>query len=150
MLLPITIVLQIGGSAALILSWQTLAMTLMLAGMTFAINFFVLDFWHVYNGFGQAQETQNFVKKLAIMAGPLALAAGPGTQALSLDGFKNIWPSLTASPQSCQWGVSAPTLRGALSGTKDWPFIRKPTPGSETSVCSAPTGRLCNIPLAWS
>ena len=44
MLLPITIVLQIGGSAALILSWQTLAMTLMLAGMTFAINFFVLDF----------------------------------------------------------------------------------------------------------
>jgi putative oxidoreductase len=89
MLLPITIVLQIGGGAALILGWQTRAMALMLAGMTLAINLFMHDFWNVYEGLSQAHETQNFVKNLAIMAGLLALAAGPGTQALSLDGRKN-------------------------------------------------------------
>ena len=89
MLLPITIVLQIGGGAALILGWQTRAMALMLAGMTLAINLFMHDFWNVYEGLSQAHETQNFVKNLAIMAGLLALAAGPGTQALSLGGRKN-------------------------------------------------------------
>ncbi len=87
-LLPITIVLQIGGGAALIVGWQTRAMALMLAGMTVAINLFMHDFWNVYEGLSQAHETQNFVKNLAIMAGLLALAAGPGTQVLSLDGRK--------------------------------------------------------------
>ena len=87
-LLPITIVLQIGGGAALIVGWQTRAMALMLAGMTLVINLFMHDFWNVYEGLSQAHETQNFVKNLAIMAGLLALAAGPGTQVLSLDGRK--------------------------------------------------------------
>ena len=40
-LLPITIVLQIGGGAALIVGWQTRAMALMLASMTVAINLFM-------------------------------------------------------------------------------------------------------------
>ena len=84
-LLPITIVLQIGGGAALIVGWQTRAMALMLAGMTVAINLFMHDFWNVYEGLSQAHETQNFVKNLAIMAGLLALAAGPSAQTLSLD-----------------------------------------------------------------
>ena len=150
MLLPITIVLQIGGGAALILGWQTRAMALMLAGMTLAINLFMHDFWNVYEGLSQTHETQNFVKNLAIMAGLLALAAGPGPKRCRWMGAKTIRPRLTASPQSCQWGVSAPARRGALCGTRDWPFMRKPTPGSETSICSAPTGRLCNIPLACS
>ena len=88
MLLPITIVLQIGGGAALILGWQTRAMALMLAGMTLVINLFMHDFWNVYEGLSQGHETQNFVKNLAIMAGLLTLAAGPGTQVLSLDGRK--------------------------------------------------------------
>lgn len=89
MLLPITIVLQIGGGAALILGWQTRAMALMLAGMTLAINLFMHDFWNVYEGLSRARETQNFVRNLAIMAGLLALAASPGAQALSRDRRRN-------------------------------------------------------------
>ena len=81
----LTIMLQIGGGAALILGSQTRAMALMLAGMTIVINLFMHDFWNVYEGLSQAHETQNFVKNLAIMAGLLALAAGPSAQALSLD-----------------------------------------------------------------
>ena len=84
-LLPLTIILQTGGGAALILGSQTRAMALMLAGMTIVINLFMHDFWNVYEGLSQAHETQNFVKNLAIMAGLLALAAGPSAQALSLD-----------------------------------------------------------------
>ena len=84
-LLPLTIILQIGGGAALILGWRTRAIALMLAGMTIVINLFMHDFWNVYEGLSQAHETQNFVKNLAIMAGLLALAAGPSAQALSLD-----------------------------------------------------------------
>jgi len=83
--LPLTIILQIGGGAALILGWRTRAMALMLAVMTVVINLFMHDFWNVYEGLSQAHETQNFVKNLAIMAGLLALAAGPSAQALSLD-----------------------------------------------------------------
>ena len=60
-------------------------MALMLAGMTIVINLFMHDFWNVYEGLSQAHETQNFVKNLAIMAGLLALAAGPNAHALSLD-----------------------------------------------------------------
>lgn len=88
-LLPLIIMLQIGGGAALILGWQTRAMALMLAGMTIVINLFMHDFWNIYEGLNQAHETQNFVKNLAIMAGLLALAAGPSAQALSLDGRLN-------------------------------------------------------------
>ena len=84
-LLPLTIILQIGGGAALILGWRTRAMALMLAVMTVVINLFMHDFWNVYEGLSQAHETQNFVKNLAIMAGLLALAAGQSAQALSLD-----------------------------------------------------------------
>ena len=73
-LLPLTILLQIGGGAAL-----------MLAGMTIVVNLFMHDFWNVYEGLSQAHETQNFVKNLAITAGLLALAAGLSAQALSLD-----------------------------------------------------------------
>ena len=82
-LLPLTIILQIGGGAALILGWRTRAMALMLAGMTIVINLFMHDFWNVYEGLSQAHETQNFVKNLAIMAGLLALAASTNAQALS-------------------------------------------------------------------
>ena len=60
-LLPLTIILQIGGGAALTLGWRTRAMALMLAGMTIVINLFMHDFWNVYEGLSQAHETQNFV-----------------------------------------------------------------------------------------
>jgi putative oxidoreductase len=84
-LLPITIVLQLGGGAALIAGWQIRATALMLAGMTLVINVFMHDFWNIYEGLSQQHETQNFVKNLAIMAGLLALAAGPASGRWSLD-----------------------------------------------------------------
>ena len=84
-LLPITIVLQIGGGVALIAGWQIRATALMLAGMTLAINLFMHDFWNVYEGLSQQHETQNFVKNLAIMAGLLTLAAGSALGHWSLD-----------------------------------------------------------------
>jgi putative oxidoreductase len=84
-LLSITIVLQLGGGAALIAGWQIRATALMLAGMILVINVFMHDFWNVYEGLSQQHETQNFVKNLAIMAGLLALAAGPASGRWSLD-----------------------------------------------------------------
>ena len=84
-LLPITIMLQVGGGAALLAGWQTRAVALMLAGMTLVINVFMHDFWNVYEGLSQQHEAQNFIKNLAIMAGLLTLAAGPAVQSLSLD-----------------------------------------------------------------
>jgi putative oxidoreductase len=88
-LLPITIVLQIGSGVALVAGWQTRAIALMLAGMILVINVFMHDFWNVYEGLTQQHETQNFIKNLAIMAGLLTLAAGPGIQSLSLDARAN-------------------------------------------------------------
>ena len=84
-LLPLTIILQIGGGAALILGLRTKAMALVLAGVTIVINLFMHDFWNVYQGLSQAHETQNFVKNLAIMAGFLLLGSAQGEQPLSLD-----------------------------------------------------------------
>jgi putative oxidoreductase len=83
--LVVTIVLQICGGTALIIGWQTRPTALMLAAMTLLINLLMHDFWNVYEGLNQAHETQNFVKNLAIMAGLLALAAGPATAAFGLD-----------------------------------------------------------------
>lgn len=83
--LVVTIVLQIGGGTALIIGWQTRPTALMLAAITLLINLLMHDFWNVYEGLSQAHETQNFVKNLAIMAGLLALAAGPATAAFGLD-----------------------------------------------------------------
>ena len=85
MLLPITILVQIGGGAALLVGWQTRAVAVILAGMTLVISVFMHDFWNVYEGLTQQHETQNFIKNLAIMAGLLTLAAGPAVQSLSLD-----------------------------------------------------------------
>ena len=84
-LLPVTIVLQIGGGVALIAGWRIRATALMLAGMTLAINLFMHDFWNVYEGLSQQHETQNFVKNLAIMAGLLTPAAGSASGHWSLD-----------------------------------------------------------------
>jgi putative oxidoreductase len=89
LLLPITIVLQIGSGVALVAGWQTRAIALMLAGMILVINVFMHDFWNVYEGLTQQHETHNFIKNLAIMAGLLTLAAGPGIQSLSLDARAN-------------------------------------------------------------
>ena len=73
-LLPLTIVLQVGGGVALMLGFRLRDIALMLALLTLAINFGMHDFWNVYEGVSQAHETQNFVKNLAIFAGLLVMS----------------------------------------------------------------------------
>ncbi|MEM7219063.1 MAG: DoxX family protein [Pseudomonadota bacterium] len=74
LLLPITIVLQVGGGALLAANVQPRLMALMLALLTLAINLFMHDFWNAYAGGDQQHETQNFIKNLAIVAGLLYVA----------------------------------------------------------------------------
>ena len=67
-LLVITIVIQIGGGASLLLGYRTQLMAFVLAGLTLVISLFMHDFW-TYE-----EETQNFVKNMAIMAGLMFVA----------------------------------------------------------------------------
>ena len=83
--LVVTLVLQIGGGLFLIIGYKVRLTALMFAAMTLVINIVMHDFWNVYEGLSQAQETQNFVKNLAIMAGLLLLGSVQGEQPFSLD-----------------------------------------------------------------
>ena len=78
LLLPITIVLQIGGGVMLMIGIRVCQVALMFAGMTLIINLGMHDFWNAYDGVSQAHETQNFVKNLAIFAGLLVLSGSEG------------------------------------------------------------------------
>jgi len=73
-LLPFTIVLQVGGGVMLMLGIRIGQIALMLAALTLAINLGMHDFWNMYEGVSQAHETQNFVKNLAIFAGLLVMS----------------------------------------------------------------------------
>ncbi len=73
-LLPLTILLQVGGGACLALGYRTGLMAFLLAGLTLVISLFMHDFWNSYEGLDPAHETQNFIKNLAIMAGLLFVA----------------------------------------------------------------------------
>ena len=73
-LLPVTIVLQVGGGVMLMLGLRVGQVALVLAALTLTINLGMHDFWNVYEGVSQAHETQNFVKNLAILAGLLVLS----------------------------------------------------------------------------
>ena len=74
LLLPVTIVLQIGGGLMLMIGLRVVHVAPILAGLTVLINFGMHDFWNVYEGVSQAHETQNFVKNLAIFAGLLVMS----------------------------------------------------------------------------
>ena len=76
--LPLTIVLQIGAGACLLLGYRTQLMAFVLAGLTLVINLYMHDFWNVAEA-AQQHETQNFIKNLAIMAG-LLFVAGQRTE----------------------------------------------------------------------
>ena len=78
LLLPITIVLQIGGGVMLMIGMRVSQVAFMFAGMTVIINLGMHDFWTVYEGVSQAHETQNFVKNLAIFAGLLVTSGAEG------------------------------------------------------------------------
>ena len=73
-LLPITILAQIGGGVLLIVGRQLRLSALVLAGLTLIINIYIHNFWSLSGDPSQAHETQNFIKNLAIMAGLLVLA----------------------------------------------------------------------------
>ena len=74
-LLPITIVLQIGLGAMLIMGYRIKESALILAALTILINIGMHDFWNEYPNTDAGHETQNFVKNLAIFAGLLVLSA---------------------------------------------------------------------------
>ena len=74
-LLPITIVLQIGLGAMLIIGYRIKESALILAALTILINIGMHDFWNEYPNTDAGHETQNFVKNLAIFAGLLVLSA---------------------------------------------------------------------------
>ena len=67
-LLVLTIIIQIGGGLSLLAGFRTQLVAFVLAGLTLVISIFMHDFWNA------AEETQNFVKNMAIMAGLLYVA----------------------------------------------------------------------------
>jgi len=73
LLLPLTILLQIGGGFALAVGLRTALVSFVLAGLTFVISMYMHDFWSYAEGIERQHETQNFVKNMAIMAGLLCL-----------------------------------------------------------------------------
>ena len=73
-LLPITIVLQVGLGVMLIIGYRIKESALILAALTILINIGMHDFWNEYPNTDAGHETQNFVKNLAIFAGLLVLS----------------------------------------------------------------------------
>lgn len=73
-LLPLTILIQVGAGLFLIAGKNLRVSALLLFGLTILINLFIHNFWALSGDPGQAHETQNFVKNLAIAAGLLVLA----------------------------------------------------------------------------
>ena len=74
-LLPITIVFQIGLGVMLIIGYRIKESALILAALTIFINIGMHDFWNDYPNTDAGHETQNFVKNLGIFAGLLVLSA---------------------------------------------------------------------------
>ena len=74
LLIPVTIVMQVGLGALLMFNQQVRISALLLFGLTIIINLYIHNFWDLAGDPGQAHETQNFVKNLAIAAGLLVLA----------------------------------------------------------------------------
>lgn len=84
--LLLTMLIQFGGGAALIVGYRTQFAAFILAGLTLVINMVIHDFWTLEPGTLQTgHETQNFVKNMGIVGGLLAVA-GLGAGQWSLDG----------------------------------------------------------------
>ena len=73
-LLPLTIIIQIGGGLVLMAGFRIREMALCLAGLTILINVGMHDFWNTYPELNTQHEVQNFVKNLGIFAGLLVLS----------------------------------------------------------------------------
>jgi putative oxidoreductase len=85
-LLPITIILQIGLGATMIVGFQGRMTAFLLAGMTILISIYMHNFWDMAEGTERAHETQNFFKNMGITAGLLTLVS-LGSGSLSLDSW---------------------------------------------------------------
>lgn len=82
-LLPLTILIQIGVGAALIIGYRGQLAAFVLAGLTLVISIYMHNFWDMAEGVDRNHETQNFFKNLGIMAGLLVMAAlGTGKYSL--------------------------------------------------------------------
>ena len=79
-LLPVTIVLQVGLGVMLIIGYRIKESALILAALTIFINIGMHDFWNDYPNTDVGHETQNFVKNLAIFAGLLVLSTSEKIQ----------------------------------------------------------------------
>ncbi|MFA7096305.1 MAG: DoxX family protein [Gammaproteobacteria bacterium] len=79
MLLPLVIVLEIGGALALIVGWQQRWAALALAGFTLAAAFIF------HTNFADQVQMIMFMKNLAIAGGLVALATQDVTETISLD-----------------------------------------------------------------
>ena len=74
-LLPLTIVLQIGLGLFLIVGFKAQWSAFLLAGLTLVISIYMHNFWDYTEGTERNHETQNFFKNMGIMAGLLVMAA---------------------------------------------------------------------------
>jgi len=74
LLLPITIVLQVGLGLLVIFGRAIRISALLLFGMTILINLYIHNFWTLQGDPNYGHELQNFVKNLGIAAGLLVLA----------------------------------------------------------------------------
>ena len=79
-LLPVTIILQVGLGVMLIIGYRIKESALILAALTIFINIGMHDFWNEYPNTDAGHETQNFVKNLAIFAGLLVLSTSEKVQ----------------------------------------------------------------------
>ena len=78
--LALTIVLQLGGGACLVMGYRQREVAFILAGLVLIISLVMHDFWSMEQGLQRAHETQNFIKNMAIMAGLLIVAGGQRPQ----------------------------------------------------------------------
>lgn len=74
-LLPVTILIQVGLGLLLIAGKQLRLSALMLFGLTILINVFIHNFWALQGQPEYGHELQNFIKNLGIAAGLLVLAS---------------------------------------------------------------------------
>lgn len=74
-LLPLTILMQVGLGLFLIIGKQVRVSALLLFGLTILINVFIHNFWALQGDPSYGHEMQNFIKNLAIAAGLLVLAS---------------------------------------------------------------------------
>ncbi len=78
LLLPITIVLQVGLGLLLIFGKVVRLSALVLFGLTILINVYIHNFWSLGEDPNYLHELQNFIKNLGIAAGLLVLAGRGG------------------------------------------------------------------------